>query len=126
MSGVCLVGSSSNNTGNVQVNYAGVWGTVCDWRSWTSTWNNQAARVVCRQLGFLDGKAQYRAAFGERPGVIWLSNMNCIGEETSLDQCQHRGWRNVDQQCDHGDDVGVVCGNRGTIICFRSHIFLFT
>ena len=43
---VRLVGGPSSLEGRLEVNYGGVWGTVCD-----DGFNNAAATVVCRSLG---------------------------------------------------------------------------
>ena len=44
---VRVIGSSSSHIGRVEVCVNQTWGTVCD-----STWNDRAASVICRQLGF--------------------------------------------------------------------------
>jgi len=46
-SGVRLAGSSLNNEGRLEVNYGGVWGTVCD-----DYFDYRDAGVVCNSLGF--------------------------------------------------------------------------
>ena len=43
---VRIVGSSSQ-IGRVEVCVNQTWGTVCD-----TTWNDKAASIVCKQLGF--------------------------------------------------------------------------
>ena len=44
---VRLVGGDSSIEGRVEVQYGGVWGTVCD-----DEWSQESAEVVCRMLGF--------------------------------------------------------------------------
>ena len=48
-----LVGSSSSDSGRVEVYLNGQWGAVCD-----SHWTDRDASVICRQLGL--GWAQYK------------------------------------------------------------------
>ena len=64
---------------------------------------------MCRQLNY-SGVARIapRGEFGEGGGSIWLDQVHCQGSEESLDQCSHAGVGVVG--CNHGDDVGVVCG----------------
>ena len=44
---VALVGGASPQEGRLEVQYNGVWGTVCD-----DGFTDAAARVVCYSLGF--------------------------------------------------------------------------
>jgi len=44
---VRLVGGPSSHEGRLEVNYNGVWGTVCDYG-----FTEESAAVVCRSLGF--------------------------------------------------------------------------
>ena len=78
------------------------WGTVCDDR-----WDDENAQVVCRQLGFSGGEARTHAHFGPGYGTIWLDNVECTGDEDTLDQCPHAGLGI--HNCGHGEDAGVNC-----------------
>jgi len=45
--------------------------------------------------------------FGEGTGEILLDNVNCLGNETWLTDCQHRGWG--EHNCGHNEDVAIKC-----------------
>ena len=74
----------------------------------------QDAEVVCRQLGF-DAALEpvYNAGFGEGTGPIWLTIVECVGNETSISECSHSGWGVV--SCGHYLDAGVHCKPRGKV-----------
>ena len=99
-----LVGGSSYNEGTVEVYYNGQWGTVCD-----DGWSSTDADVVCRQLGFGTYGSSYSGAyFGQGSGPIWLDNVICIGNESTLASCSHLGV-NITRSCSHYEDAGVRC-----------------
>ncbi|XP_053380060.1 deleted in malignant brain tumors 1 protein-like [Mercenaria mercenaria] len=102
---VRLVGGSNSNEGRVEVRYNGTWGTVCD-----DNWNIHDAQVVCSMLQFPAQTARPRMGgfFGQGTGQIWLDDVNCIGNETSLALCGHASWGT--NNCGHSEDAGVVCG----------------
>nr|XP_014351905.1 PREDICTED: neurotrypsin [Latimeria chalumnae] len=100
---VRLVGGSFAYEGRVEVYRAGQWGTVCD-----DQWDDYDAEVVCRQLG-LSGtaKAWSRAHFGEGSGPVLLDEVQCTGNELSIEQCTKSLWG--EHNCGHKEDAGVSC-----------------
>ena len=104
---VRLVNSfNSSSSGRVEVLYKDVWGTICG-----DSWDLQDASVVCRQLGFEGALAAYGASeFGQGIGQIWLDEVQCGGDESSISECVHRGWG--DHDCSHYSTAGVVCRPR--------------
>ena len=95
--------TNSTNSGRVEVFYNGTWGTICD-----NSWDLKDADVVCRQLGY-DGAstAPGDAAFGQGTGQIWLTDVQCVGDETSIFECNHGGWGI--HNCGHNSDASAVC-----------------
>ena len=96
----------SGKTGRVEVCLNNMWGTVCDYG-----WDKKDAEVVCRQLGlpFRDAIAVGLAVTGRGSGPIFLSEVDCLGNESSLISCNHAGILNHD--CSHYQDVGVICSD---------------
>jgi len=106
---VRLIGSSSSS-GRLEIFHNGQWGTVC--APWPYWFKDSSATVVCRMLGFENGTAHYKAAFGQGNGPIWLSYPNCRGNELSIFDCPiNQGYPigSPFSECNHGHDVGVSC-----------------
>ncbi|KAM5174137.1 LOW QUALITY PROTEIN: scavenger receptor cysteine-rich domain-containing protein DMBT1-like [Callospermophilus lateralis] len=97
-----LVNGGSRCAGRVEI-YQHFWGTVCYYN-----WDLKDALVVCRQMGCgVAIDATYSAQFGEGSGPIWLSHLQCTGEEDQVWKCPSQGWGQ--QNCAHILDAGVVC-----------------
>ena len=90
-----------SSQGRVEVFYNDTWGTVCGVH-----WDLNDAKVVCRQLGFNGALVAVTSSeFSSKK--MWLSNVQCEGNETSLADCEHSRWGRV--FCLSGKDAGVVC-----------------
>ena len=103
----------------MEIFYNGNWGTVCD-----DYWDMNDARVVCRQLGFPNTvSALHSAHFGSGSGQVWLDNVGCSGSESTIVNCQHRGWGVED--CSHSDDASVVCSSKSCPPTVFNYYFKF-
>ncbi|XP_025101497.1 scavenger receptor cysteine-rich domain superfamily protein-like [Pomacea canaliculata] len=92
------------DAGRLEILYDGTWGTVCG-----SVFGQREALVACRMLGFnsTTAVAVGSAKYGAGSGPILFSDLRCVGNETSLAQCQHSGL--YISYCEHWQDVGVMC-----------------
>ncbi|XP_072014073.1 scavenger receptor cysteine-rich domain-containing protein DMBT1-like [Amphiura filiformis] len=104
-----LIGGRSSNEGRVEITHPkfGI-GTVCD-----KNWDIKDASTVCKMLGY--GAAREspgRAYFGQGRGRVLLTDVDCSGAETNIDECDHGGWRQRSCQS-HRRDAGAICYEKG-------------
>lgn len=98
-----LINGTDRCSGRVEILHNGQWGTVCD-----DEWDFRDAQVVCRAMDCGSAQtAKSSAYFGQGSGDIWLDDVNCVGNESSLVHCQHPSFG--ENNCGHGEDAGVVC-----------------
>ncbi|NWW17329.1 SRB4D protein, partial [Falcunculus frontatus] len=100
---VRLSGGRNGCEGRVELYDGSMWGTGCD-----DLWDLQDAQVLCRQLGCGQPvDAPRNARFGPGSGRIFLDDVQCRGDEPSLQMCQHNGWGV--HNCRHVEDASVIC-----------------
>ena len=68
-----------------------------------------SANITCKQLGYVRGAINFHgeAHYGPGNGTIWLTNVQCRGNENNIAQCSHSYWGETN--CNHNDDVSIVC-----------------
>ncbi|XP_055845974.1 uncharacterized protein LOC129911960 [Episyrphus balteatus] len=97
-----LKGGNVKQEGRLEVLYRGVWGTICD-----DDFGQTEAQVACNSLGYYGPAKIVKNAFGPGSGPIWLDQISCFGNETTLDTCNHWSWG--EHNCNHTEDVSLVC-----------------
>ena len=123
---VRLVNGDIPEEGRVEFCHNDDWGTVCD-----DSWDDDDARVVCRQLGLSSpdqrALAFSRARFGEGFGPTFLDEVRCAGTESRLVDCPSNGIGHED--CSHSEDAGVSCtrtpADSGMLQILLMEVFLF-
>ncbi|XP_060589155.1 deleted in malignant brain tumors 1 protein-like isoform X2 [Ruditapes philippinarum] len=100
---VRLAGTNGPYHGRVEVKVNKTWGTVCH-NSFTST----EALLICRMLGLPTYENyHYHPLYGHGSGPIYLDKLDCGYYATHFNQCRYS--INNYYNCDHSDDVSVVC-----------------
>ncbi|XP_043557568.1 deleted in malignant brain tumors 1 protein-like [Chiloscyllium plagiosum] len=105
-----LTAGFDNCSGRVEIFFSGTWGTVCD-----DSWDKQDAAVVCQQLNC--GGPIWTVGgmiFDQGNGTIWMDEVKCKGTELFLWDCQLSAMG--DHDCDHKEDVNVICSGQQKLI----------
>ena len=125
-----LVDGSNYHEGRVEVCVNGIWGTVCH-----HYWDSNDAQVACYQLGhskygktentrkikvfFSLGAIAYNDGhFRSGDGSIFLDNVQCLGTESNILDCNHNVIGVHD--CSDRKDAGIACMGRSIfmyIVC---------
>ncbi|VEN46185.1 unnamed protein product [Callosobruchus maculatus] len=113
-----LVNGSSSHEGRLEVSHYGIWGTICD-----DDFNEDAAKFVCKRLGYKGASTVKKDSyFGAGSGPIWLDQVSCSGEELDLKDCTTWEWG--EHNCDHNEDVGVICDDAEPEVEVQRHAIL--
>ncbi|XP_073726208.1 CD5 antigen-like [Misgurnus anguillicaudatus] len=101
---VKLVNGSSQCDGRLQVLYNNRWGAVC-----YAGWGPEEAAVVCKELG-CGQVIQTNSYLAPSNEPIWMNNVTCIGNESTVRDCPFGGW-GASNSCKNGLYAGVVCSS---------------
>ena len=113
-----LVGSREElYGGRLEVYINRSWGTVCD-----DIWSETNAKVACEQMGFLGVKKHIDDSYdgGPQMQMIWLDEVSCTPSDSKLIQCSSNAFGVND--CNHYEDVGIVCSREGKLKCTHTCI----
>ncbi|XP_026061557.1 scavenger receptor cysteine-rich type 1 protein M130-like [Carassius auratus] len=104
---ISLVNGLDACSGRVELFYNGTWKALCG-----ASWDIDDAALVCRELGcgravIADGQS----LFGVR-GNVWLNEIHCNGDESSITQCLEKNGNN----CPQSNEAGVICSASSFII----------
>lgn len=114
-----LVNGTDRCSGRVEIWHDGQWGTVCD-----DDWDIKDAKVVCRAMDCGTPQMATTSSFyGQGEGVIWLDDVNCNGNESSLEHCQHPSFG--ENNCGHSEDAGVICSGKSGLCSLDIQKFTF-
>ncbi|KAM4779406.1 antigen WC1.1-like [Cyanocitta cristata] len=99
-----LAGGGTPCAGRVEVKLRGRWGSVGD-----DNWDMEDAEVVCQHLGCGSAAGAYSALeiFGAGHGPVSLAVVDCKGNESTLWDCEIRGWGPYGSI--HVFDTAVTC-----------------
>ena len=95
----------NSSCGNVFVmNRDNYFGPVCD-----DSWGSVEARIVCRQLGFVDGSRTSRSHFGSVPSNFAMDSIDCSesNPETHIQDCPY----STQDDCGSDEGGGVYCSS---------------
>ncbi|XP_055956210.1 neurotrypsin [Patella vulgata] len=103
------LGGGNNYTGEVIVNYLGTPGSIC-----SDDWDDNDARVACRELGYRNGTAYNHVRFDyyfSSNGPYWISKLACNGSEGNLAECAMSMPLGGVTRCSSMRSAGIFCSD---------------
>jgi len=102
---IALVNGNVSSEGRLVVLINGTFGSVCN-----DNFGYEEAQVACRQLNYTGAERDVHRAIqefgiGDASEPIYFDNVICTGDENYLYECNHT----MNHNCEHTEDVGVVC-----------------
>ena len=92
----------------------GVWGTICN-----IYWEDTDADTFCRQLPEYVGGFEIRPAVTGVPSQpIWMTRVECKGNERNILECEASWDPAQTSRCSHNNDAGVMCFKSGNFLAF--------
>ncbi|XP_072018673.1 neurotrypsin-like [Amphiura filiformis] len=106
-----LLYGADSSEGILHVVYKNEIGTVCD-----DHFDDVDAGVACRNLGYAGGIMSFLSDYGYAgKGRIWLDDIFCEGDESSIADCRHNPWGV--SGCTHHEDVALKCFQEDQVPC---------
>ncbi|XP_050714917.1 protein bark beetle-like isoform X5 [Eriocheir sinensis] len=104
-----LMGGRDSLEGRLMVWVDGQWGTVCN-----HGWNQDAAAIVCHQMGLVLNPEDWDLQPSQLPSQgqtnpILLSNVQCDEFDTDFTKCRSDHYWELENSCTHNEDVGLRC-----------------
>ena len=94
----------------VEIYNNGKWGLVC-----SNGWDTHDATVVCQEKKLGTDGIAVQISYNKME-TVWLSGVNCVGNESQLSFCPHNGIGIVDN-CRFA--AGVNCYSKTKVLNFR-------
>ena len=95
--------------GRVEIYNNGQWGLVC-----ANRWDTQDATVVCQEKELGSNGTATQIAYSHNE-TLWLSGVDCVGNESQLSSCPHNGIGVIDHE-DCEFVAGVECFGKYYIV----------
>lgn len=112
----------NRHEGIVEVSVKGQRGCVCN-----RNFDIHDADVACRELGFRKGCEKLNRVSRTKASELYMDgvpymmdNVNCIGNETSMRECDFDGWGKADRSCGRRNVSARVCNVRVFMLLTQS------